>query len=114
MNQKELVETIIKEVKHALDLRGIQVSSSPERNTVATPSSVNTTPEVSASGMTDQSIGSRDSTGKQVITQRDLEALQGQSITVTTRAVITPLAHDYAREKGITITRVAGTGVQGG
>lgn len=114
MNQNELVEAIIKEVKRVLAMRGIQVSSSPEGSTAATPSAVSSTPVVSAHDVIDQSVGSRDSTGKQVITQRDLEALQGQSITVTPRAVITPLAHDYAREKGITITRVAGTGVQDG
>ena len=112
MNQNELVEAIIKEVKRVLTMRGIPISSSPEGSNTATFSAVSSTPEVSSPGIIDQSIGNCDLTGKQVITQRDLEAFEGQSITVTPRAVITPLAHDYAREKGITITKVAGTGAQ--
>ena len=98
MNQDELVEAIIKEVKRVLTLRGISVSSSS--SDVSSISAVSTTDKVI------QSVGSSDLTGKQIITQKDLEAFKGQSITVSKKAVITPLAFDYAREKGIAITRV--------
>ena len=101
MNQDELVEAIIKEVKRVLTLRGISVSSSSSSSSdVSSISAVSTTDKVI------QSVGSSDLTGKQIITQKDLEAFKGQSITVSKKAVITPLAFDYAREKGIAITKV--------
>lgn len=102
MNQAELVESIIKEVKRVLVLRGVQVAPSP----VSSSPAERPAPAASAFAGIEQSVGRRDLTGKQVITQKDLEAFQGQSITVTQNAVITPLAIDYAREKGITITKV--------
>ncbi len=115
MNQQDLVEKIVAEVKRALALRGIETA--PDSSTGASPASRATSPapaaaptmSVPAAASTVQSIGSRDLTGKQVITQRDLEAYHGQTITVTQKAVITPLAKDYAREKGITITKTSVT-----
>lgn len=101
MNRDELVEAIIKEVKRVLTLRGISVSSS-----VSYSPDVSSTSAVSTTDKIIQSVGSSDLTGKQIITQKDLEAFKGQSITVSKKTVITPLAFDYAREKGITITRI--------
>ena len=101
MNQNELVEAIIKEVKRVLALRGMQVSPSPVSSSGRGISA--STASFTAS---EQSVGSRDLKGKQIITQKDLETFQGQSITVAQNAVITPLAKDYAREKGIAITKV--------
>ena len=114
MNQEELINAIITEVKRVLALRGVEVSpSSGDATPVAagtapaSPAPVATAPAASVPGAVDQSIGSRDMTGKQVITQSDLEGIQANSITVTKKAIITPLAIDYARGKGITITRSA-------
>jgi len=101
MNQDELVEAIIKEVKRVLALRGVEVSSSP----VSSSGGESSVPPASFTAI-EQSVGSRDLTGKQVITQKDIEVFQGQSITVARNAVITPLAIDYAKGKGIAITRV--------
>ena len=101
MNRDELVEAIIKEVKRVLTLRGISVSSS-----VSSSPDVSSTSAVSTTDKVIQSVGSSDLTGKQIITQKDLEAFKGQSITVSKKTVITPLAFDYMREKGITITRI--------
>ena len=102
MNQDELIEAIIKEVKRVLALKGVEIASSPASLSPAgSPASA-----APASDVIDKSVGSRDMAGKQVITQKDFETLQGQSITVSKKAVITPLAFDYAKEKGITITRV--------
>ena len=102
MNQDELIKAIIKEVKKVLALKGVEVASSPASISPAgSPATAAPAP-----GVIDQSLGSRDMSGKQVITQKDLEPLQGQSITVSKKAVITPLAIDYAREKGIAITKV--------
>ena len=113
MNRDELVETIIREVKRVLDERGIPVGdtrgSTPAQAPAATrkqpqpPSAVTPQPVLPR---IDQKVGGSDISGKQVITQKDLEEFRGTSIRVTRRAVITPLAIDYAREKGITITRV--------
>jgi hypothetical protein len=104
MNRDELVEAIIKEVKRVLALRGISVSSSASSAPVtSSPSPVSP----AAKGV--QSVGSTDLTGKQIITQKDLEAFKGQTITVTKRAVITPLAFDYAREKKIILSRIEQT-----
>ncbi len=107
MNQDELIEAILKEVKRVLALKGVEVASSTASSSPAGSSS----PAAPSLSTIDKSVGSRDMAGKQVITQRDLETLQGQSITVSKRAVITPLAFDYAKEKGITITRVEQTHV---
>ncbi len=112
MDKNDLIESIIREVKRVLAERGISVEASPQ----SVPSQVSGSPvkqsQMAPSGLpqpaavAENTVGSRDMTGKQVITQKDLEAYQGTSIRVTKKAVITPLAFDYAREKGITITRV--------
>jgi len=102
MNQDELVKAIIKEVKRVLALKGVEVASSPaSMSPSGSPAAAAPAP-----GVIDQSFGSRDMAGKQVITQKDIETIHGQSITVSKKAVITPLAIDYAKEKGITITKV--------
>ena len=102
MNQDELIEAILKEVKRVLALRGIPVTSSPAAST----SAVSPAAPAPVTGVTEQTVGSRDMAGKQVITQRDLESFKGQSIAISKKAVITPLAIDYAKEKGITINRM--------
>lgn len=110
MNHDELVEAIIREVKKVLTQRGIEVGSSSGKAPAQTPANRPTLPvlesaaPVIGSGET-AAVGSTDLTGKQVITQKDLEAYQGQTITVTQKAVITPLALDYARDKNITVSR---------
>jgi len=102
MNQNELIESIIKEVKRVLALRGIQVAPSP--GTSSQPGSYQ--PAAPSLPQKEQPVECHDLTCRKVITQKDLEAFHGQSVTVAKKAVITPLAFDYARDRGITITRV--------
>ncbi len=48
-----------------------------------------------------------DERGKQVITEREIQlAAEGDTIRIDERAIMTPLASDLARERGITIERV--------
>ena len=119
MNSNELVDTIIREVKRVLAQRGVQVQSDSGATSVsarygrtavtAVPQPLRKTePTAESAG-----IGSIDSlrcsatslSGKQVITQKDLEAYKGQTITISNKAVMTPLAMDYARSKKITVRR---------
>jgi len=93
MNQQELVEAVLREVKRALAERGLTVGSAPEAKPAATPVR---TGFVSAASATD-SVG-YDLTGKRT--------LGSGAVRVGRTAVVTPLAVDYAREKGITIVRV--------
>jgi len=109
MNHDELVEAIIREVKRVLAQRGIPVDSASDK----APPPVNK-PLPSVAGVAPVSgnketaiIGNTDLSGKQVITQKDIEAFKGQTISVTKKAIITPLALDYARDKKITINRIA-------
>jgi hypothetical protein len=104
MNQEELIEAVVKEVKRVLALKGVQVASSPEKpvsQSKASKPRLKTTFEmpVSVSGETDL-------TGKQVIIQKDLLAISGKSVRIARKAVVTPMALDYAREKGIAIVKV--------
>jgi len=108
MNQDELIEAIVKEVKKMLALKGIDVASS----TAASAPAKEPAPEAAAPAVSTQPMGKRDVSGKQIITQSDLESFTGQTITVAKKAVITPLALDYARAKGITITRADKTTLQ--
>jgi hypothetical protein len=101
MNQQELVEAVLREVKRALAERGLTVGSAPEAKPAATPVR---TGFVSAASAAD-SVGN-DLTGKQVIVLKDLQTLGSGAVRVGRTAVVTPLAVDYAREKGITIVRV--------
>lgn len=101
MNQQELVEAVLREVKRALAERGLTVGSAPEAKPTATPVR---TGFVSAASAAD-SVGN-DLTGKQVIVLKDLQTLGSGVVRVGRAAVVTPLAVDYAREKGITIVRV--------
>ena len=110
MNHDELVEAIIKEVKRVLAQRGIPVNSSAESNVrpapvpqPSAPAPVSVTPSFPTAA---PAVGAADLSGKQVITQKDLESFVGQTVTITKKAVITPLALDYAKEKKITINRV--------
>jgi len=108
MNRDELIEAIIKEVKRVLAERGIPVDQPSAAVSAAPP--MEPQKPVPAQALpetgTDFMVGVRDLTGKQILTQKDLEAFQGTTIRVMRRAVITPLAMDYAREKGITIRKV--------
>jgi len=101
MNQQELVEAVLREVKRALAERGLTVGSAPEAKPAATPVR---TGFVSAASAAD-SVGN-DLTGKQVIVLKDLQTLGSGAVRVGRTAVVTPLAVDYAREKGIAIIRV--------
>jgi len=123
MNRDELIETIIKEVKRVLAERGVPVAPASgstmtkgtrlERGSAPGSSSLMqkastapvTVPQPGISGVNGM-FGCRDLTGKQIITQKDLEKCTGVSIEVTRQAVITPLAFDYAKAKGISIKRV--------
>ena len=115
MNRDELVEAIIKEVKNVLALRGVTIAPSSSVPAAGGKSRAVSAPAKYARPADNtQSVGSSDLTGKQIITQRDLEGLDGQSITVRKNAVITPLAYDYAREKGISLNKVEQPAVTGG
>ena len=110
MNQQELVEAVIREVRRVLALRGVQISPSPETATVAA-SAPAAPPRITPAPV--YSGGSHgadaDLTGKQVIVLKDIQSFTGGSVRVTRNAVITPMAVDYAREKGITLVRVEAT-----
>ncbi len=110
MNRDELVDAIIKEVKQVLALRGVTIEqSSPGQSSgVKSPSAFTPAKPLPpiAPATASQTVGSSDLSGKQIISQRDLENFAGQTITVRKNAVITPLAYDYAREKGITLNKV--------
>ena len=99
MKQEELVEAIVNEVKRVLALRGIQVQAGKSASS-ATQASVPAAAPVSVES------GARDLTGMRVITQKDLEGLSGATVAIAKKAVVTPLAYDYAREKGITLKKV--------
>ena len=123
MNRDELIEAIIKEVKRVLVERGVSdvpaSGSTPARGprsggdsahglspAIQKPSTVPVTTHKPGVSGEKYMIGNRDLAGKQVITQKDLEEFKGTSIEVASRAVITPLAVDYAKAKGIIINRV--------
>ncbi|MDP2981883.1 MAG: RpiB/LacA/LacB family sugar-phosphate isomerase [Candidatus Latescibacter sp.] len=107
MNQDELIEAVVKEVKRVLALKGVQVASAPEKPPVSGKAvSPHAKPALEAP-RTDS--GGGDLTGKQVIIQKDLLMIQGKTVRIARKAVVTPLALDYAREKGITIMRVDAT-----
>ena len=99
---------IVQEVKRVLAGRGIDVQNAAKEASSATRSQLagGASPLPVLNGAGAAAIGTQDLTGKQVITQKDLESCQGQTINVTKKAVITPLASDYAREKNITINRL--------
>lgn len=104
MTNEQLVDAIVAEVKRVLAQRGIETGS----GSAPAPAAASATPAASAptAFSVTSSIGTTDLTGRQVITQKDLATLANTTITVTKRAVISPLALDYAREKQITINRV--------
>ena len=108
MNQNQLVDMIVQEVKRVLAGRGIDVQNAAKETSPAARSSlaVSPAPLPVSNGADTIAIGTQDLTGKQVITQKDLESYKGQTINVTKKAVITPLARDYAKEKNITINRL--------
>ena len=115
MNRDELVDAIIKEVKQVLALRGVTVAPSSPAKSRGVKSPAVSAPAQPAPPVTiPQPVGSSDLTGKQIISQRDLEGFAGQTITVRKNAVITPLAYDYAREKGITLNKVDQPSAGGG
>lgn len=95
MNQQELVEAVLREVKRVLAERGMTSGMTP----AASPVRAAAAPVRSISGSTDF-------TGKSVIVLKDIQGIAGGEVRVQKKAVVTPLAADYAREKGITIVRV--------
>ena len=99
MKQDELVDAIVNEVKRVLALRGIQVQAGKPAFTAPQAS-------VPAAAPVSVESGARDLTGMRVITQKDLEGLSGAVVAIAKKAVVTPLAYDYAREKGITLKKV--------
>ena len=115
MNRDELVDAIIREVKNVLALRGVTVAPSTPSYTAGKKARGISVPSKSVQTVKNtQSVGSSDLTGKQIITQKDLEGHGGKSITVRKNAVITPLAYDYAREKDISLNKVEQPVVSGG
>jgi hypothetical protein len=100
MNQQELVEAVLREVKRALAERGLTVSSASEAKSAAPLS------RPAAASAVQAGSGGIDLTGKQVITFKDLQTVRGGTVRVSRSAVVTPMAVDYTREKGIAIIRV--------
>jgi len=106
MNQQELVEAVIKEVKRVLALRGIQIDAAPQRTVAAKPEKSLSGPSVIKSPERSNSAAGSDLTGKQVIVVKDIQGLEGGVLHVSRKAVITPMAIDYLREKRVTLERV--------
>jgi len=124
MNRDDLIEAIIREVKRVLAERGVAVEAAsgvkqsfvsvgeePVRSMEAPRAAPAPQPSSQQAQSTspqagDYMLGGRDLTGRQIITQKDLESFNGDTVRVMRRAVVTPLAVDYAREKGISIVRV--------
>ena len=106
MNQNELIEAVVKEVKRVLALKGVQVAPSQEIKSGSAPGKTVSKLEKKVSQMPVSLFGNDSLTGKQVIIQKDLLNITGNSVQIARKAVITPMAIDYAREKGITIIRV--------
>lgn len=109
MNQDQLVNRIITEVKRVLEQRGITVTPEAPKPAAApaAPAQQPVTPQPAAPASQSAEIGGTDLTGKQVIVQKDLEPHKGKTIVVSQRAVISPLAMDYAKANGITISKTA-------
>lgn len=104
MNQQEMVEAVIKEVRRMLALRGVQISSSSDP--AAPSASQQAAPSYGSVNSGAFSVSGADLTGKQVIVLKDMQGFTSGSVRVSRKAVITPMAVDYAREKGITLERV--------
>ncbi|MHB9027690.1 MAG: RpiB/LacA/LacB family sugar-phosphate isomerase [Candidatus Latescibacterota bacterium] len=107
MNQQELVEAVIKEVKRVLALRGVQIG--PASQAPVAPETANTRPRastVATSGNPNPGGNGSDLTGKQVIVVKDVQGMQGGILRIARKAVVTPMAIDYLREKGVKIERV--------
>lgn len=104
MNQQDLVEAVIREVRRVLALRGVQISPSPETATLTASAATRQAPSPEPSA--GASSANADLTGKQVIVLKDFQGFSGGSVRVARKAVVTPMAIDYAREKGITLVRV--------
>jgi hypothetical protein len=106
MNQQELVEAVIKEVKRVLALRGVQIEPALQtpvaRDTAARP----VMSAAPSSGNVNLSGNGSDLTGKQVIVAKDVQGMQGGILRIARKAVITPMAIDYLREKGVKLERV--------
>ncbi len=104
MNQQEMVEAVIREVRRVLALRGVEIG--PLSETVpAAPASAPSYGNVTT-GQGAATASGTDLTGKQVIVLKDIQSFSGVSVQVARGVVITPMALDYAREKGITLVRV--------
>ena len=103
MNQDELIDAVVKEVKRVLALKGVQIASASEKPAV--PGRAASLQAKASFEKPASVLGDSDLTGKQVIIQKDLLVIHGNSVRIARKAVVTPLALDYAREKGITIVR---------
>ena len=123
MNQEQLVAAIVAEVKRVLELRGISVNSgdsnvkpvtysAPKKTSL--PGTLNTGSPAPASKKTIPAASGEtlDLTGIKVITRKSLEGISAGQVLIAQRAVVTPMASDYAREKGIAFVR-NGDGQQG-
>jgi len=106
MNQNELIEAVVKEVKRVLALKGVQIAPSPEMKPGAASGKIESPQGKTVSQMPVPLSGDGSLTGKQVIIQKDLLKITAKSVQIARKAVITPMALDYAREKGIAIIRV--------
>ncbi len=107
MNQQELVEAVIKEVKRVLALRGVQIG--PTTQTPVAPETANTRPRAATVTGVDRAANpghGPDLTAKQVIVLKDIQGLQGGTLRVSRKAVLTPMALDHLREKGVKLERV--------
>ncbi len=99
MNQQELVEAVLREVKRVLAERGMGLGTTPAAAPVSSQVRTVAAPVRSVSGSTDF-------TGKSVVVLKDIQGIVGGEVRVQKNAVVTPLAADYAREKSISIVRV--------
>ncbi len=109
MTNEKLIAAIIAEVKKVLTERGIPVASGTAAAKTFQPSAPSA-PSVMSYSQSQASTavsGGSDLSDKKVITQKDLEGISSTRIQVAAKAVITPLAVDYARANGITIDKVA-------
>jgi len=97
MSQQELIEAVLREVTRVLAARGVSLAPAPSSGVAPSlPRQAEPAPVPAGGG---------DLTGKQVVIQKDLLAFIGGTVRVAKTAVLTPLALDYAREKGITLVR---------
>lgn len=108
MNQQELVEAVIKEVKRVLALRGVSFESPAQ--SPSTPPAAVVRPQAAAAPVENRvssNPGSGvDLTAKQVIVLKDIQGIKGGVLRVSRQAVVTPMAIDHLRDKGVKLERI--------